>query len=216
MTKQQKAAILYSLFKNSSDRTNMMNSLINQMNITSNETELTKNKILNEFDSGIGSLNNNQFDNILRMIDGNSFTEQEIIDKLNFYEIKKDFHDNIMLFLDCFTQANKSINIDKIDMNFKGIQVATFDDFNQILNQGWTGDWVIVPKNVNPKRIQIASMNETGSFTRGYYINADIEKFEPIPYEGKMRYRIFIVNPIIVNSGNRNIKFSNNPVRYIK
>lgn len=216
MTKQQKAAILYSLFKNSSDRTNMMGSLINQMNITSNEIDLMKNKILDEFDSGIGSLNKNQFDNILRMIEGNSFTEQEIIDKLNFYEIKKEFHDNIMSFLDCFKQANKSINIDKIDLNFKGIQVATFDDFNQIINQGWTGDWVIVPKNVNPKRIQIASMNETGSFTRGYYINADIEKFEPIPYEGKIRYRIYISNPIIINSGNRNIKFSNNPVRYIK
>ena len=59
-------------------------------------------------------------------------------------------------------------------------------------------------------------MNETGSYPRGYYMNADIDRMEPIKYQKKIRYRIYLKNPTVVNSGNRNIKFSNNPVRYIK
>ena len=59
-------------------------------------------------------------------------------------------------------------------------------------------------------------MNETGTFPRGYYLNADIVRVEPIKYGDQIRYRVFISNPVVINTGNRNVKFNVNPVRYIK
>jgi hypothetical protein len=58
-------------------------------------------------------------------------------------------------------------------------------------------------------------MNETGTFPRGNYLNAEIEKFEPIKYGDQTRYRIYIKNPRVIDSGNRNVKFNLNPVKYI-
>lgn len=217
MTKQQRSEIIYTLFKTiDADRVKLIKSLINHFNISSKDTDLVKNEIIEEFNSGVKTLNNNQFENLLKLSFGKDYSETEIKNKLKFYEISLEYHDNIIAFLNNFNQANKPLNVHRIDLNFKGVQVATFDDFNIILNRKWTGDWVLDPKNVNPNKIQIASMNETGSYPRGYYINADIEKFEPVSYGDKTRYRIHFSNPIIVHSGNRNIKFSSNPVRYIK
>lgn len=217
ITKQQKASIILSLFNTPSpERSKLIDSLINQFGLLEKDVNLIKVNILSEFHNGINNLNNNQFNNLLTIITNKSFRIEDVIRKLNFYEIKNEYHENIIEFINCYSVSNKSIDVDKLDADFKGVQVATFDEFNKIINQKWTGDWVINPKNVNPNRIQIASMNETGSYSRGYYINADIEKMEPIQYEGKIRYRIFIKDPIIVNSGNRNVKFKNNPVKYIK
>lgn len=217
MTKEQKSTLIFSLFKSNSFEDNeQLDSLIHQFGVSSNDVTSAKEELLEEVNTGVGQLNHNQFDNLLKMSLQQSLSDSDISSKLNFYEIDKSYHKNIMAFLEGYKMAHKSIKVDKLDVVFKGVQVATFDDFSQILNQKFTGDWVIDPKNVKPFRIQIASMKETGSYTRGYYINADIEKMEPVDYEGKTRYRIFITNPIIVNSGNRNIKFNNNPVRYIK
>ena len=119
-----------------------------------------------------------------------------------FYEIKQEYQDKIILFLEDNSISNESFDVGDLDTDFKGVQVATNDDFNMILNRGWTGDWVLSPSSINPRRIQIASMNEAGNFPRGYYINADIINIEPINYGEQIRYRVFILNPVIVNTGN--------------
>ncbi len=70
--------------------------------------------------------------------------------------------------------------------------------------------------NIEPKRIQIASMNDSGNYRRGCYMNADIIDIKPITHGDQIRYRVFISNPIIVNTGNRNVRFNLNPVKYIR
>ncbi len=59
-------------------------------------------------------------------------------------------------------------------------------------------------------------MNDGGVFPRGYYLNADIADIQPIQYNDQIRYRVFITNPVIINTGNRNVRFNLNPVRYIR
>lgn len=101
-----------------------------------------------------------------------------------------------------------------LDAVFRGVQVTSRDNFNTIIEQGWTGDWDFQPANLHTQRVQVASMNETGPFPRGYYLNADITDIQPIVDDNGVRHRIFIANPQIINSGNRNVKFIANPVSY--
>jgi hypothetical protein len=217
MTTEQRTFLIYSLFNSKvKGIETSLDSLISQFGISDSDKELAKQKVLEDYNLGVHHLNPRQFDNLINIAKVKILDENEILNKLKFYEVDVEYHNHIVNFLKGYNQSNKQIEVAKMDSNFKGVQVATNDHFNDILNLGYTGDWVIDPKNVKPLRIQIASMNETGSYTRGYYMNADIDKMEPIEYEGKIRYRIFIKNPRVVNSGNRNIKFSNNPVRYIK
>ena len=96
------------------------------------------------------------------------------------------------------------------------VQVASRDNFNTIINQGWTGDWDLTPEYIEPRRVQVASMNDNGAFPRGCYLNADIIDMRPIQYPDKIRYRLFIANPVIINTGNRNVRFTSNPVRHIR
>ena len=214
---EQHTSLIYSLFKSNENALEpLLDSLISHFEISDSDKKLTKQKVLENYNSGVSHLNPKQFDNLITIAKDENLDENEIVNKLKFYEIEKKYQNHIIKFLKGYNQANKQIEVSKIDSDFKGVQVATNDDFNKILSCGYTGDWVIDPKNVKPLRIQIASMNETGSYTRGYYMNADIDRMEPIEYEEKIRYRIFIKNPIIVNSGNRNIRFTTNPVRYIK
>lgn len=216
MTLEQYTFLIYSLFKsNAKSPDSTLDSLISQFGISDSDKEATKQKVLKDYNSGVHHLNPRQFDNLINMVKDKTLDENEILNKLNFYEVDTIYQNHIVTFLKGYSKSNKQIEVSKMDSNFKGVQVATNDNFNEILSCGYTGDWVIDPKNVKPLRIQIASMNETGSYTRGYYMNADIDRMEPIEYDGKIRYRIFLKNPIIVNSGNRNIKFSTNPVRYI-
>ena len=217
MTIEQYTSIMYSLFKtNAKDTDSTLDNLISQFGLLDSEKEFTKQKVLKDYNLGIYHLNPRQFDNLINMVKDRTLNENEILNKLNFYEVDTKYQIHIVTFLKGYIQSKKQIEVSEMDSNFKGVQVATNDDFKEILRCGYTGDWVIDPRNVKPLRIQIASMNETGSYTRGYYMNADIDRMEAIEYEEKIRYRIFLKNPIIVNSGNRNIKFSTNPVRYIK
>ena len=66
--------------------------------------------------------------------------------KLKFYEIDKIYQNHIIKFLKGYNQANKQIEVSKMDSDFKGVQVATNDNFNKILSCGYTDDWVIDPK----------------------------------------------------------------------
>ena len=214
---EQHTSLIYSLFKsNEKVLEPLLDSLISHFEISDSDKKLTKQKVLENYNSGVSHLNPKQFDNLITIAQDKNLDENEIVNKLKFYEIDKIYQNHIIKYLKGYNQANKQIEVSKMDSDFKGVQVATNDNFNEILSCGYTGDWVIDPNNVNPLRIQIASMNETGSYPRGYYVNADIARMEPIKYQEKIRYRIYLKNPTVVNSGNRNIKFSNNPVRYIK
>lgn len=217
MTIEQNTYLIASLFQSKNKGVeNLIDTLMSEFSISERDVQHFKQKILEEYNQGVRNLNLNQFNNLISIARDENFNENEIVTKLNFYEIKKEHHQNIIKFLKGHERSYRTISVYKMDSNFKGVQVATNDNFNEILSCGYTGDWVIDPKNVKPLRVQIASMNETGSYPRGYYMNADIDRMEPIKYQKKIRYRIYLKNPTVVNSGNRNIKFSNNPVRYIK
>ena len=207
MNKIQKSSLLIQLHtKNEEEISNLLNGL-------SEEDSLILNHVYN---NGIKHLNANQLKNILNQIDENhQYNQNDINSRLNFYEISEQYFENIISFFEGYKLSLKPICVEDLDEGFTGVQVATRDDFSKILADGYTGDWVLSPENIEIRKVQIASMNETGNYPRGYFINADIKKIERVYWETQLRHRIFIENPKIVNSGNNNIKFNNNPVRYI-
>lgn len=207
MNKIQKSSLLLQLHtKNEEEISNVLNGL-------SEEDSLILNHVYN---NGIKHLNANQLKNILNQIDENhQHNQNDIKSRLNFYEISEQYFENIMSFFEGYKLSLEPICVEDLDEGFRGVQVATRDDFNKILADGYTGDWVLSPENIETRKVQIASMNETGNYPRGYFINADIKKIEQVYKRTQLRHRIFIENPKIIHSGNNNIKFNINPVRYI-
>lgn len=175
----------------------------------SKESEIAN--IETEFANGIANVNKSQLSNLLERA-RKGIENHELKKQLEFYEINSILHENIIKFLHDYIQSNEPIDVQSLDLKFSGVQVASRDNFNKIINQGWTGDWELNPNNIKPLRVQIASMNDDGPFPRGFYLNADITDIKPI----NGRYRIFIKNPIIINTGKRNVRFTANPVRYIR
>lgn len=216
MTTSQKVYLLSILHSvQASKRNEFLHEEMKNLAISDSEIETESQNIISEFNRGIGILNSKQFENLIEeqqlKLDVNSIRR-----RLGIYQIKEDYQENVISFFKNFAKANKPIDVSELDLNFKGIQVASRDNFNTIINQGWTGDWDLNPENINIKNVQVASMNDDGQFPRGYYLNAEIVKIEPINYPEKVRYRIFISNPKIINTGNRNVKFIAQPVRYIR
>ena len=207
MNKIQKSSLLLQLHKkNEQEISNVLNGLSEEYISTLNHM----------YNSGIKHLNANQLKNILNQIDENhQYNQNDIKSRLNFYEISEQYFENIMSFFEGYKLSLEPICVEDLDEGFRGVQVATRDDFNKILADGYTGDWVLSPENIETRKVQIASMNETGNYPRGYFINADIKKIEQVYKRTQLRHRIFIENPKIIHSGNNNIKFNINPVRYI-
>ena len=207
MNKIQKSSLLFQLHKkNEQEISNVFNGLSEEYISTLNHM----------YNNGIKHLNANQLKNILNQFDDNhQYNQNDIKSRLSFYEISEQYFENIMSFFEGYKLSLEPICVEDLDEGFRGVQVATRDDFNKILADGYTGDWVLSPENIRIRKVQIASMNETGNYPRGYFINADIKKIEKVYRGTQLRHRIFIENPKIVNSGNNNIKFNNNPVRYI-
>jgi hypothetical protein len=217
MTAQQKAYLLRLLHTLPFiDRPSRLLTEISHFGISQNEMQSSVLEVENLFEKGIGNLNSNQLNNLLTFTQGNEVSHENIKRKLDFYEVDKKYQSHILEFLRDFTEANVSVDSGDLDKQFRGVQVASRDNFNTIINQGWTGDWDLNPNNIDPRRVQIASMNEDGLFPRGYYLNADIIDIQPIQHFDSIRYRLFIANPEIINSGNRNVKFIAQPVRYMR
>lgn len=216
MTTSQKVYLLFKLHSiPESKRNEFLHIEMKNFALTENEIEIEYNNVLSEFNSSIGILNSKQFENLI----GEEQIKHDITNirrRLGIYEIKEDYQENIVFFFQNFAKANEAIDVNELDLEFKGIQVASRDNFNTIINQGWTGDWDLNPENISIRNVQVASMNDDGQFPRGYYLNAEIVKIEAINYPEKIRYRIFISNPKIINTGNRNVKFIAQPVRYIR
>ena len=217
MIEQQNAyllMLLHSLPNN--DRSGRLKSEMKHFGLKNSELEIELINIENSFNNGIRKLNSNQLNNLLKQVHQNGLILGNIRKSLEFYEIDKDFHENIIRFFKNNIQADKPIDVGNLDIEFRGVQVASRDNFNTILNQGWTGDWDLNPDHIDPRRVQIASMNDDGAYPRGYYLNADIIDIKAIQHPDKIRYRLFIANPTIINTGNRNVKFIAQPVRYIR
>ena len=207
MNKIQKSSLLIQLHsKNEEEISTLLNGL----------SEVDSSTLKHMYNNGIKHLNSNQLKNILNQIDENhQYNQNDINSRLNFYEISEQYFENIMSFFEGYKLSLEPICVEDLDEGFRGVQVATRDDFNKILADGYTGDWVLSPENIETRKVQIASMNETGNYPRGYFINADIKKIEQVYKRTQLRHRIFIENPKIIHSGNNNIKFNINPVRYI-
>jgi hypothetical protein len=217
MTRQQRAYLTNLVFCTPTEnRAAVLESEIKNFGIQQSDIQSEIATIFNFYDNGIKNINPKQLSNLLDLIKDNGFNPSKIKSKLDLYEVKQEYQDQIILFLEDISLSNNSVDVGDLDIEFKGVQVATNDNFNTIINQGWSGDWVIAPENIVPRRVQIASMNETGNFPRGCYINADIIDIQPIKHGEQIRYRLFISNPIVINTGNRNVKFQMNPVKYIK
>ncbi|RSK24983.1 hypothetical protein [Hymenobacter metallilatus] len=215
MNEQQTAAILFALHGvPGSQKDSTLNEQLRYFGLTDEEQHAAKSRLLDQFQNGIGRLNKNQLANLMELSAAGATAAASIRNKLNFYEVAPHFQENINEFLRQYAAGSVAVESDELDAEFRGVQVASRDNFNTIINQGWTGDWDLNPDNIHVRRVQVASMNEEGLFPRGYYLNADIRDIQPIPYEGKTRYRIFIANPVIINTGNRNVKFIAQPVRY--
>ena len=217
MTGRQKAyllMLLHSLPK--SDRNERLNSEMKHFGLSDNELQIEIANVESVFNEGIRNLNANQLNNILTIVQQNGITDDNIKKRLEFYEVDNDFHENIIQFFEDYAKTNEPIDVGNLDTEFRGVQVASRDNFNDIINKGWTGDWDLNPDNIDPRRVQVASMNDDGPFPRGCYLNADIVEIQAIQHADKIRYRLFIANPSIINTGNRNVKFIAQPVRYIK
>lgn len=217
MTRQQRGYLTNLVFCTLAEkRAAVLESEIKNFGIQQFDIQSEIATIFNFYDKGIKNINPKQLGNLLDLLKDNGFDQSKIKIKLDLYEVKQEYQNQIILFLEDISLSNKSVDVGDLDINFKGVQVATNDNFNTIINQGWSGDWVLAPENIVTRRIQIASMNDDGNFPRGCYINADIHDIQPIQHGEQIRHRIFISNPIVINTGNRNVKFQMNPVKYIK
>ncbi|MBW8331137.1 MAG: hypothetical protein K0M40_03875 [Prolixibacteraceae bacterium] len=217
MTGSQRAyllMLLYSIPKN--DRQERLNSEMNHFGLSDIKMQSELINVESAFNYGIRNLNSNQLNNILTQASQSGVSPDIIRRRLEFFEINKDFHENIIQFFQDYVQVGEPIDVGDLDPEFRGVQVASRDNFNAIINKGWTGDWDLNPDNIDPRRVQVASMNNEGAFPRGCYLNADIIDIKPIQYPDKIRYRLFIANPIVINTGNRNVSFIAQPVRHIR
>lgn len=216
MTGRQKAYLLKLLHITPAiERKETLYSELKNMGISENDIPNVVLEVENAFDNGIRNLNKNQLDIILKTA-AEKLNINDIKRRLTFFEINEDHHANIIQFFQDYILGGIEIDVEDLDKEFKGVQVASRDDFNDIINKGWTGDWTLEPQNIPTQRIQVASMNDNGPFPRGYYLNADIVKIQAIDYNGSPKYRIYIANPVIINTGNRNVRFIAQPVRYMR
>ena len=171
MTRQQRAYLTNLIFCTPAEkRTAVLETEIKNFGIQQSEIQSEIENIFNFYNQGIKNTNLKQLSNLLDLIKDNEFNKFKIKDKLDFYEVKEEYQNQIILFLEDVLLSNMIVDVGDLDIEFKGVQVATNDDFNMMLNRGWTGDWVLAPENIKPRRIQIASMNESGNFPRGCYI----------------------------------------------
>jgi hypothetical protein len=217
MTGRQKAYLLMLLHSTpNSDRNEKLISEMKHFGLSDNELQTELPNVESVFNNGIRNLNANQLNNILTQVQQNGANPDTIKKRLEFYEINNDYQENILQFFQDYMDANEPIDVGNLDTEFRGVQVASRDNFNDIINKGWTGDWDLNPDNIDPRRVQVASMNDDGLFPRGCYLNADITNIQAIQHPDKIRYRLFIANPVIINTGNRNVKFIAQPVRYIR
>jgi hypothetical protein len=216
MTEVQITSLLSSLHSlTKSSRLDWLESQLPSFGIKPDDIQETTMEILALFENGVGKLNVQQLDNLTDEWSRNS-DAQRVADKLNYYGIGEQFHRPILDYLEGYKLTSATMPVTDMDESFEGLQVVTRDSFHKLITDGYSGVWKVNPAKVKPLRIQIASMNDDGPHPRGWYIQADIVSFQEVEYEGQKRYRIYFENAVAIDSGYRNIKFSQQPVTYIK
>jgi hypothetical protein len=102
----------------------------------------------------------------------------------------------------------KGISITELDGSFVGLQLSTDDDLNMLIQKGWTGDWEIdVDRAEKLNDLRVFSMKQ-----RGKYFTAKIKRIVPL-VNGKKR--VYFSAATLYQLDNRNIKFTQNVVRYV-
>lgn len=178
------------------------------------QVEEIKQMILSELVVMVGSFNNLQCLNILDMIVRKEL-KARLSERVLFYGGSEENVISILNFYEDYLEFAKGVQVEELDEDFSGVQIATRDNLIDIRNSGYTGYWKINPKRVRYARIQLASMAGEGSTPRGYYLNAEVDGIEPVKTNEGIRYKVKIKNAVIVNSGNPNVKFKRSPVTYI-
>jgi hypothetical protein len=217
MNEIQRAFILEKMIAiPSPQRVELVNDQIDFFGLSNQDKVAAISDLFENFNQGLGLLTEKQFVALKEKLK-NGANLDSLRRLLIFFDINEAGQEVILNYFKALKNANSEVDVIAIDEDFSGIQVVTDGDFNKILQQGWTGEWIIDFDRFTQskiKRIQIASMREDGPYPRGFYINADIVSVSPTPHE-EGRYRFVFENAQIFNSGNRNVKFSQNPVRYI-
>ena len=99
-----------------------------------------------------------------------------------------------------------------------GVQIADETDLRIVATRCYTERWSIDKKKVKiGTTIQIAANNRDSKQPRGYAINSvitDVVLLKPRPDEKRKRYRIHFDHAAIIDTGRRDITFTQYPVRY--
>ena len=150
-------------------------------------------------------LNKAQQKNIKDKISENK-SKSFVMDRMAYYGLNPEQQ---IATYDALLDEAKGVFINDIDAKFSGIQVATRENLNDIIQRGSTGDWQIDHERAAAfKMIRIASMVD-----RGLYLTATIVKLDTLE-NGKTL--VFFEKPIFFRHPHNNIKFDRNVVAYIE
>lgn len=170
--------------------------------------------LLSEVAEMVGKFNDSQRSNILDML-ARKESKDLIADRILFFGGSEENVKTILNFYDKYIEFAKGVQVDDLDGNFSGVQIATRDNLVEVCSAGYTGYWKINPRRIENARIQLASMAGEGPTPRGYYLNAEVDGVEAVSTNEGIRYKVKIKNAVIINSGNPNVKFKRSPVTYI-
>jgi hypothetical protein len=132
-------------------------------------------------------------------------TKEQIFQKMDFFGIDESEWDDIISGL---LNELKPISIEQIDRQFKGLQLSTHHDLNQLMSQGWTGDWEIDHKRLKKgDKLRMYSMED-----RGLYFEATITHLVRLSNKKSL---VYFHDPILQRLPYKNIKFTRNVVRII-
>jgi len=179
------------------------------------DSAIVESFILHNVEVMFGRLNDLQRWNVLDMIKQRA-TLQDIEKRMVYYGSVEESLVALVAFSQVYENYSKGLNVQDLETDFVGVQIATRDSLLDIRNQGYTGYWRLNPRRVKNRRIQLASMAEGGPTPRGYYLNAEVVEVEEVETNDGVRYKVVLANAVVKNSGNPNVKFNRTPVTYIK
>ncbi len=181
------------------------------------EIEELSSKLNYLYNQGLCVLSRSQFTRLSEIVKNDGYVEERIQRQLRVvFDIEEEYHPAIHDFYRKYSLMHKEIFVNDLCSGFTGVQVVTADNFNTLITQGFSGDWVLNPENVPGNYLQIASFSDSGLHPRGYYIIAIITDFMLVPNSDPKRYRIFFRDAQIIDTGNRNIRFNSNPVSLLR
>ena len=179
------------------------------------DSAIVESFILQNVEVMFGRLNDLQRWNVLDMIKQRA-TLQDIEKRMVYYGSAEESIAALVAFSQVYENYSKGLNVQDLETDFVGVQIATRDSLLDIRNQGYTGYWRLNPRRVKNRRIQLASMADGGPTPRGYYLNAEVVELEEVETNDGVRYKVVLANAVVKNSGNPNVKFNRTPVTYIK